>query len=352
MITPALKERMCNELANGMSPIRSNINVYVPVRRPVEDVQTFVKANVTIPTSTEYSFSSKDGYAISYLDSMWFWQRPKSGYPDLTRGLIELQDGIDGQAGLHDNQRFAKDPNFKPVAACLISRSACFGSTSTNESASTFFKRIAFERPKCGDCIVTALIGASGVAGINKFLPEPSVPLPSDVSSDTPIIPPHLPLTSEWQTTDFSLARSMPKGSGTVNMTLRAWCARLIQRYSYVLGSTSSDMYQMKTASEVEAKLEDLKHEVQNDLETNYVSRSADAQGQQSWRQSATNVRSLSKLKDKWMHKMGEGRGPLAFLCLNDDVMETGELRSRLDQSLSSFLSSMWPNKMSFESKA
>jgi hypothetical protein len=352
IISPAMKERMWTELAGETPSPGSHIKVHVPIRSPVEDVETFAKANIDIPTSTEYSFSSKDGYALSYLDSMWFWNRPRHGYPDLTRGLVQLEGGRNDTTGLHGETYFAKDPNFRPATACSISRSYCFGSASKDESASTFFKRIAFEQPECGDCIITALIDVSGVAGIDRFLPAASVPLPSGGSFNGPTTPPHLPLTSDWETTDFSLAHSVTKESSRSSMTLRTWCARLIQRYSYVLGSTSSELYKMEKAAKVEAKLNEVEHEVQEDFEMNHISANADYEGHGSWRRLESTTKSLTKLKERWMHGMGDGRGPLAFLCLNDDIKETGQLRARLGQSLSDFLSTMWPSRMSFERKA
>jgi hypothetical protein len=51
-------------------------------------------------------------------------------------------------------------------------------------------------------------------------------------------IPPHLPLTSKWQSTDFSLATVFASGFWGVEegVNLRNWVQRMLERYRYVLG--------------------------------------------------------------------------------------------------------------------
>jgi hypothetical protein len=50
-----------------------------------------------------------------------------------------------------------------------------------------------------------------------------------------------------------------------------------------------------------------------------------------------------------WKSRMGWSSGPLTFLCLNDDIKDTGKLRERIDELLVSFFDRMWPNRMGFE---
>ncbi|KAI5195540.1 hypothetical protein E4T39_08167 [Aureobasidium subglaciale] len=321
-MTDLKKERMWMELADEPTYLRSYLNIRVPVRAPIEDPNVFRSANISMPTSTEYSFSSKDGYALSYVDSMWPWNRPRHGYPDLTQGLFKNQNST--VESTHRSQHL-KDPSFIAAKACVIVRSTCFDSFSGNETASDFFKRIAFEQPKCGDCIITALIGASGQSGIDKFLPNPYTELVSETQTPAQSRPPHLPLTSDWKTTDFTLTEAIPKDS--IHMTLRAWCIRLIQRYSYVLGSVESDFYKVERAKKLEAHLSEVEQQLEQDAE--------DAVG------------SPESIEDTF--NLGESRGPLAFLCLNDDIRETGKLRDRVDELMIDFFSKMWPSKLSFE---
>lgn len=325
VMTAAKKDSMWIELADEASPSKSSLSIGVPVRAPVENAEVFGKANIDIPTSTEYSFSSKDGYALSYVDSMWFWQRPRHGYPDLTKGLIESEGEYNAQ---NDQRRLAKDPSFVPSKACTISRSTCFQSSTANETASDFFKRVAFAQPKCGDCMITALVAASGQSGIDKFLPLDTAEANREAYSKDRATPPHLPLTSDWTTTDFSLASAIPEGALKHGMTLRSWCTRLIQRYSYVLGSVGSDFYKMERAKKLESKLSEVEATLEGELQTSTP---------------------LQEPEDRWRNDYGENDGPLAFLCLNDDIKETGELRGRIDELLDAFFRKMWPGKLSFE---
>jgi hypothetical protein len=326
-LSATTKDHMWAELTDEVSPSSSRLSIPVPVRAPVINTDVFRKANISMPTSTEYSFSSKDGYALSYVDSMWPWNRPRHGYPDLTKGLLRNNMSVNGSS---DESQHIRDPSFTAAKACVINRSTCFGASSNNESASDFFKRIAFEDSACGDCIITALIGASGMSGIDKFLPEHHAETASELHSDAVTSPPHLPLTSDWTTTDFSMTHAIPKGSLGADMTLRTWCTRLIQRYSYVLGSVESDLYKVERASDLEVKMSEIELKVQQDGEM-------DGKG-------------LTRPKDKdWRSRMGWVKGPLTFLCLNDDIKDTGKLRDRIDELLVTFFGRMWPTRMSFE---
>jgi hypothetical protein len=326
-LSTAFKDSMWAELADEVSPPKFRLSIRVPVRAPVINTDVFQKANVSMPTSTEYSFSSKDGYALSYVDSMWPWNRPRHGYPDLTKGLFDNKTPADSSVS---GSQYDRDPSFTAAKACVINRSTCFGASSDNESASDLFKRIAFEDSACGDCIITALVGASGISGIDKFLPDHHAEKVPELRADAITSPPHLPLTSDWTTTDFSMKHAIPKGSLGADMTLRTWCIRLIQRYSYVLGSVESDLYKVERASDLEAKVSEIELKVQQDG-------LMDGEG-------------LSRSKDgDWRSRMGWARGPLTFLCLNDDIKDTGKLRDRIDELLVTFFDRMWPTRMSFE---
>jgi hypothetical protein len=94
-----------------------------------------------------------------------------------------------------------------------------------------------------------------------------------------------------------------------------------------------SDLYKVERASNLESKLDEIVRKVQEDTRT----------------ANDDSVESLDGLRDRWSNEMGEGKGPLAFLCLNDDIKETGELRNRVDELLNRFFRGMWTGKMSFE---
>ncbi|KAK4497579.1 hypothetical protein PRZ48_012030 [Zasmidium cellare] len=335
LVTPQTKQRMWEELADGKSSTRSYISVGVPVRTPVENIRTMEKAEIDVPSSTEYSFSSKDGYALAYVDSMWWWNRPRHGYPDLTRGLIDTGTGSD------DESRYSKDPDFVPDKACIIRWPECFGSD--NETADEVFKRIAFQNQRCGDCIITGLIGASGISGIGKFVPEHDGESDSETVLDTSSEPPHLPLTSDWRATNFSMSEVVPGSYLEAGMSLKIWTIRLIQRYSYVMGSAASEMYKVETARGLESKLDQVEARIGNDMKMTKQYLDELSLKQQ------RHVDSQSDVHRRWRNQLGEGRGPLAFLCLNDDVKEKGGLRYVVDQLLLNFFQRTWTNRLNSE---
>jgi hypothetical protein len=55
---------------------------------------------------------------------------------------------------------------------CKIDVSKCFAGDSVIE----VFKRVAFEQPECGDCLIAHLISRSGSTGLSAFLPAPNAP--------------------------------------------------------------------------------------------------------------------------------------------------------------------------------
>ncbi|KAL7420064.1 hypothetical protein Q5752_005029 [Cryptotrichosporon argae] len=128
--------------------------------------------------------------------------------------------------------------------------------------AADVFTRLAFEMPGCGDCMITALVAASGARGLGAFLPKEGqafVPPARKRRRDAAGLgarrtefsmwerdEPMLPLTSTWQAADFSAAANVRLGQdawaghepvpGQVN--LRAWAVKLLSRYAYVFGNT------------------------------------------------------------------------------------------------------------------
>ncbi|KAF2164689.1 hypothetical protein M409DRAFT_67797 [Zasmidium cellare ATCC 36951] len=344
VLTASLKRLMLTELADEPWSSGTSLKIGVPIRVPIEKTNVFQQSNIDVPSSTEYSFSSKDGYALSYVESMWFWDRPRHGYPDLAKGLIEDPDKIESGT----QTRFLKSPSHKPAKMCTIVLSTCFGSMVAEETASEFFKRVAFKHPKCGDCIIAALIGASGVTGIHKFLPQDHSESASKIHAGLDAVPPHLPLTSDWRTTNFSISHVIPDGSLVPSTNLRTWCARLIQRYSYVLGSTSSDFYKVERAGPLLSKTNEIRRMAEKDTPSSSLHPDHGVEELPSLEQNDSSAQRPGS-RGSWEYEMGEHRGPLAFLCLNDDIKETGDGRDRVDQIYVEFFEDMWPETMSFE---
>ncbi|TFY57965.1 hypothetical protein EVJ58_g6702 [Rhodofomes roseus] len=161
---------------------------------------------------TSYVFSSLDGFPYLNLGP-----NGKPSFPALTPDIAEMA-----------------------LPRCRLSYSQCFVVDKTvgdGSKASEVFKHLAFRDPRCGDCVISGLVKASGSLGLSAFLPPAervvptTPPLDSDVDADVP----HLPLVDNWQKGDFSLQAVMANSRET---NVRQWTLQLLHRYRYVLGST------------------------------------------------------------------------------------------------------------------
>lgn len=140
---------------------------------------------------------------------------------------------------------------YKPKS-CSIDMDRCFGPSfadpSAVEPADELFKRLAFERPECGDCLIKALVSASGPRGLEAFLPSHNKVIPQPTKPTKSGDEPSLPLTKDWRSANFSIENLVRLGqdswpgepaaaSGSVD--LRRWCIKLLTRYAYVTGESS-----------------------------------------------------------------------------------------------------------------
>ncbi|KAI0700102.1 hypothetical protein BC835DRAFT_1329341 [Cytidiella melzeri] len=157
--------------------------------------------------STWYRFSSWDGYPYAYInedDREW--------------------------------PSFRSNEKAENLPECTVSYEQCFvdeqGSLFTR--ATDILKNIAFREPQCGDCVIQALVRASGQLGLEAFLPPADRHIPRDAlqSNTTSDDVPHLPLDPKWKDVDFSL-RAVVDIPG---MNIREWTLRLMQRYRFVVG--------------------------------------------------------------------------------------------------------------------
>lgn len=142
-------------------------------------------------------------------------------------------------------------------------------------SSEDVFTRLAFDRPQCGDCLIDALMTASGERGLEAFLPDSEATFtPSTSSEETGSLPrsgsgsgwdsgPILPLTNDWRTTNFSLhsvlSPSSPVSSSSdeeeEGINLRSWCLELLSRYVYTIGSTPALFAPVSSAVQLHRKL-------------------------------------------------------------------------------------------------
>lgn len=278
-ISSEKKRLMWLELQGSLT--KKKLNVNKPFREPLDHRLAFKNASTQYPRQTQYLFSSMDGYALAYLDWLWSWERPRQGLPDLS----------------------TTDDTHKHI--CSISWDECqFAST---QEASEFFKHITFKKPKCGDCVIAALTNANN-RGLEVFFPAKNT-LYGRQKFDIKHTP-HLPLTSSWRETDFSLSAVL----GDEHVDLRIWSARLVQRYQYILGSTPSELVKMKSAHGVLEKLEEFDQ-----------------------KRKGTKIR------------MGKADAPPAFVCLNDDIKEGEKGQQLINTMLSKWFEEQWPQPLVFE---
>jgi hypothetical protein len=148
-----------------------------------------------------------------------------------------IQASSQGIPILPDGQ--ARHPKRTNTANCRISIGQCFGTADFFTAAGSIsvddiFKRIAFQHPDCGNCMITALMGASHHTGLEAFLPSRAIrrsrTLRSRKVAEETV--PHIGgTTRDWREADFSLKTAI--GS---HWKPRDFAVRLIQRYSYVIG--------------------------------------------------------------------------------------------------------------------
>ena len=218
--------------------------------RPVsseDHIASLQAANVSAPLETHFMWPSANGYP--YVSS----EDGDHLYPNY--------DGV--------NERF-----------CSVSISECFGTARffTAESGEEeedqpiptpedLLKRVAFEQPRCGDCLMAGLLRASGERGFEAFLPPKSKqegrssvssrrwwPFSARDVDNQETVPELGQLRQNWQEADLSLKAALASPSlqhtaGTASSSQwsskRDFAVRLIQRYSYSFGDTPSSFNEM-----------------------------------------------------------------------------------------------------------
>ncbi|KAF8758668.1 N-acetylglucosamine-1-phosphate transferase alpha and beta subunits [Rhizoctonia solani] len=171
--------------------------------------------------STQYSFTSQDGYPYTFL----------------------------GDYGMRHWPRFPTQ-----YMQCAIVFSKCFPPDLF--SANDVFKHAAFKEPQCGDCIIQALVAASGRLGLSAFLPP--IAHGADLEGTEKLkdgVIPHLPLASDYRTGDFSLKAVV----GDSTKDIRFWTSKMLQRYRFVIGDTPSVFAMVKSASDAKKAFNSMK---------------------------------------------------------------------------------------------
>ncbi|KAJ3559317.1 hypothetical protein NM688_g420 [Phlebia brevispora] len=184
--------------------------------------------------STNYVFTSQDGYPYVNID------KNKKQWP-----------------------RFGADVGDSELPACTINYDECFtvnGKGWHYNMASDTFKNIAFRNPACGDCVILALLKASGNVGLSAFLPPPERTL-STLAGKAPVEKdevPHLPLVENWEDGDFAIRDVM---ASSRDMSVRSWTLQLLSRYRFVIGETPSHFAMLTGTNELKVMIRKLARE-------------------------------------------------------------------------------------------
>ncbi|WWD07409.1 3-O-alpha-D-mannopyranosyl-alpha-D-mannopyranose xylosylphosphotransferase [Kwoniella europaea PYCC6329] len=140
---------------------------------------------------------------------------------------------------------------------CVLDLDRCFGSFWSREEdvpSADMFKRLTFQYPECGDCLLMALVTASGPLGLSAFFPPKgttfeTAPLSPGQSYPRYLPPPHLPLTPTWHEADFSLEAVMSTTALPGEAVgLREYTMKLLSRYQYLSAKSESHFHMLKSA--------------------------------------------------------------------------------------------------------
>lgn len=120
-------------------------------------------------------------------------------------------------------------------------------SESHTAKADSMFRYIAFEKPTCGDCLLSFLLQSSGPLGMAEILPTGVVDSKEDSNMGGGTEEqPHLPLTENWKETDFSFSSVVGRQTQVDNQCLaRDWTERLISRYAWSAIFNSTAIFSM-----------------------------------------------------------------------------------------------------------
>ncbi|TXT03812.1 hypothetical protein VHUM_04333 [Vanrija humicola] len=176
---------------------------------------------------------------VPYLDRHGGWEDPEGTYYKFS--------SFDGHLPPDPEDMHKERTCYFSISQCLPRN---FFDHSTEFEAHEIFTSLAFEKPSCGDCLIDALVTASGIRGLSAVLPtEDAVYYPAKNAPKAMWQRPEpmLPLTPSWRDADFSMAANVRRGQdvwagasartdGGVNM--RNWVVKLLSRYAYVYGTS------------------------------------------------------------------------------------------------------------------
>jgi 3-O-alpha-D-mannopyranosyl-alpha-D-mannopyranose xylosylphosphotransferase len=197
---------------------------------------------------------------------VWFKQEARETIPDVEQ-IMDAQGwefplGSDYVFSSMDGHIPEPGVSYETPRSCGIVPSQCFPALFAPDAlthgidAESAFRNITFDDHKCGDCLIIGLISKSGPRGLSAILPHEEQTFHPDRQREKQMWDrpePMLPLVSEWQSGNFTLAdvvrpgQDVWEGSEHVEsreqdgvIRLRDWCVKLLSRYIYSLGMSSS----------------------------------------------------------------------------------------------------------------
>ncbi|GAA6049513.1 hypothetical protein JCM3770_000824 [Rhodotorula araucariae] len=265
---------------NGTAP--TAVQVSLPRRAGAKYLLAQLdRAGLRRPGATGVAFSAHDGHGMVRV------RRDDSQRMDLIRPVapVNATDGATARA-----------------AICAIDFDECFGAAFLASTAALpvddVLRRVAYEAPQCGDCVILALVGRSGSTGLSAFLPS----CPTSAPPQRAIAPPVL-FSPEPRFASVSLAAVAPSAPRTC-ASARALATRRILRYAYTLGDSESQFVSMRQALPVPVMLR----------------------------------------RPGWV----EEKEMPTFLTLNDDFA-TPQVANRADEHLARWFKAQWPDPSPYE---
>ncbi|CAH7669509.1 hypothetical protein BY996DRAFT_4582785 [Phakopsora pachyrhizi] len=285
--------QMLNEIGIEQTSA-NNSSELIKIDRPYRPIQSEkIYAGQGAPKQTNYFWFSSDGFPL-------FGNGGK-----LPSNYSSFEDGTKEQF-------------------CTINIKECF-STGPGSSSESVLKKIAFEKPQCGDCVIASLVGKSGTSGgMEAFLPPSTFQTTISRWRSEPEVTSYANFEKTSKDVRFISPSSWTSRiQRMIYRDKRTWAIRNIQRYQYVLGSSNIVFDAItfpKASKEVLSKIKSFKSN-----ETIYETNSEETQS------SSTRKPKM----DGWM------------ITINDRIPSGGN--PIVESLFSNWLKTLWPIKSNWE---
>lgn len=216
---PAQRRAILADLGYRPADNATTLIIQEPVRAPALTApQALAAAGLPPPRGTHYAFAAHEsGYAYAWFD----------GRPVLKGGAYTTAKPITAHNSGWPDYRPGANPHAQ--IACVLDLVECFGADfvgggegAAGVGVQATMRRVAFEKPKCGDCVIARLLAKSGERGLEAFLPPPGAG-PASAAGGAGVA---LSMAKTWQDAVYE------------NVGGRARALSLLQRYSYVIGAS------------------------------------------------------------------------------------------------------------------